>query len=709
MLRLLYARFGQKTTEHPDIKLSRSLFSFNTPEGACPVCKGLGVEDMIDPGLLIADPDKSLREGALKITTPSGYTIYSQVTIDVLDKVCRSEGFNVDIPWKDLTPHQQNIVLNGSDKITIPYGKHTLESRMKWKGITAKPREEGVYKGILPVMENILRVDRNPNILRFARTIPCRKCNGQRLNEAALSVTFNEKTIGQMSAMTIKDLTKEFSNTAKATKDQALHSLSSEIVKRTSMLEELGLGYLTLNRNSSTLSGGEAQRIRLSTQVTNGLRGIMYVLDEPSAGLHPYDNERLINILRQLRDNGNTILVVEHDAATMLSADRLVDIGPGAGRTGGEILLNTSVKNSPDLHIPESKTLQYLFNHKKGPDSYHPKTTGKWMAIKEASLHNLKIPEVRFMKQALNVVTGVSGAGKSSLVMQVLGESLTTASSKFKGCKEITGVDNFDKVIAIDQTPIGRTPRSNPATYVKVFDQIRKLYAAQQAARKKKWKPTHFSFNTRGGRCETCEGAGVIQTGMHFMGQVTTVCETCNGKRFDDETLTITYKGKNISEVLEMEIVEALHFFEDEKSIHQYLQVMEELGLGYLSLGQPATTLSGGEAQRLKLAAELVRKTSKPSLYLFDEPTTGLHAYDIEILLHALHKLTDHKHTVIVIEHDQQVILEADHVTDLGPKGGEEGGKVLYSGPASGLSDCNISITGRYLGKNNAVMLFTPV
>ena len=346
MLRLLYARFGQQSTEHPDIKLSRSLFSFNTPEGACPVCKGLGVEDMIDPGLLIADPDKSLREGALKITTPSGYTIYSQVTIDVLDKVCRSEGFNVDIPWKDLTPHQQNIVLNGSDKITIPYGKHTLESRMKWKGITAKPREEGVYKGILPVMENILRVDRNPNILRFARTIPCRKCNGQRLNETALSVTFNEKTIGQMSAMTIKDLTKEFSNTAKATKDQALHSLSSEIVKRTSMLEELGLGYLTLNRNSSTLSGGEAQRIRLSTQVTNGLRGIMYVLDEPSAGLHPYDNERLINILRQLRDNGNTILVVEHDAATMLSADRLVDIGPGAGRKGGSILLNTSVENS---------------------------------------------------------------------------------------------------------------------------------------------------------------------------------------------------------------------------------------------------------------------------------------------------------------------------------------------------------------------------
>jgi excinuclease ABC subunit A len=714
-LRLLFARLGKKSKPLPGIKLSRSLFSFNNPEGYCPHCKGLGVEDQIDPELLIKDPTKSLREGALKITTPSGYTIYSQVTIDVLDKVCRSEGFHVDIPWKDLTHNQKNIILYGSNKIKIPFGKHTLASRMKWNGITARPREEGYYKGIIPIMENILRIDRNPNILRFAKTIPCKQCNGKRLNDKALSVTFYQKNIADYSSLSISALKTTFENMVyNDTDKEVFESIRNKIVERCRILEELGLGYLTLMRESTTLSGGEAQRIRLATQIGNGLRGILYILDEPSIGLHPKDNARMIKIMQRLRDQGNTVLVVEHDKETMLNADRIIDIGPKAGKNGGEILWDTDLKNLKKIECPESETLKYL-TRKSIKKALPKKPEEKWLMVKGARLYNLKNIHVNFRLHALNVVTGVSGAGKSTLVFEVIGKyfekKLNHEKTEDLEVNEMVTDTPIQKIIEINQTPIGRTPRSNPATYIKLFDLIRKLFASLPESSNRKWKQGHFSFNTKGGRCETCQGAGVIQTGMHFLAQVETLCETCQGKRYDNETLEIKYKGKNIAEILEMEISEALTFFKDEPTIHHYLHIMNDLGLGYLPLGQSATTLSGGEAQRLKLAAELVKPSKGHTLYIFDEPTTGLHAYDVSILLKALQNLIQNGHTVIVIEHDEGIIRHADHIVDLGPDGGDYGGEVIYSGSYNELLHCKKSYTAQALlstkeqkrteGKNN--------
>ncbi len=714
-LRLLFARLGKKSKPFPEIKLSRSLFSFNSPEGYCSHCKGLGVEDQIDPELLIKDPTKSLREGALRITTPSGYTIYSQVTIDVLDKVCRSEGFHVDIPWKDLTNEQKKIIFYGSNKSIIPFGKHTLESRMKWSGITAKPREEGYYKGILPIMENILRVDRNPNILRFAKTIKCKQCNGKRLNDKALSVTFYQKNIADYSSLSISSLKTTLENIAyNKTDREVFESIKNKIIERCRILEELGLGYLTLMRESTTLSGGEAQRIRLATQMGNGLRGILYILDEPSIGLHPKDNARMIKIMKQLRNQGNTVLVVEHDKETILSADQIIDIGPKAGKEGGKILFQSDLNHLKKIECAESETLNFL-NKKSIKNISSRKLENKWLNIKNATLHNLKNIDAAFRLHALNVVTGVSGAGKSSLVFDVIGKYFEKKLNQEKienlEVNEIVADTPIQKIIEINQTPIGRTPRSNPATYTKLFDLIRKLFASLPESKKRKWKQGHFSFNTKGGRCETCQGAGTIQTGMHFLANVETICETCQGRRYDDETLKIKYKGKNISEILEMEISDAQLFFQDKPTIYHYLKIMNDLGLGYLALGQSATTLSGGEAQRLKLAAELVKPSKNHTLYLFDEPTTGLHAYDVSILLKALQNLTQNGHTVIVIEHDEGIIRNADHIVDLGPDGGDYGGEVIYSGSYNKLLLCKKSYTAQALlstkkqkrteGKNN--------
>lgn len=700
-LRLLFARAGKKSEQFPDIKVNRSLFSFNNTEGACPHCKGLGVEDQIDPELLIKDPNKTLREGALKITTPSGYTIYSQVTIDVLNLVCESEGFNVDIPWKDLTEGQKNIILNGSNKIKIPFGKHTLESRMRWSGITAKPREEGYYKGILPIMENILRVDRNPNILRFARTVECSHCQGKRLNEKALSVTVHQKNIIDYANHTISNLKEEFSTfDFNNMQTEIAKPIFEKIIERCSILENLGLGYLTLMRESTTLSGGEAQRIRLATQVGNGLRGMLYILDEPSIGLHPRDNKRMLEIIKQLRNQGNTVLVVEHDQETMLHSDQIIDIGPYAGRNGGQILFNENVSNVNRVINNESQTLKYLRNE-ISVATPKQELKDQWLYVKQAHLHNLKHTDVQFRLHALNVVTGVSGAGKSTLVFDVLGNYYK---NKFSGNQltnkhfnELIVDSEIHKIIEIDQTPIGRTPRSNPATYTKLFDLIRKLFADLPESKKNKWNQGHFSFNTKGGRCETCEGAGYTQTGMHFLANVETICETCEGKRYDDSTLEVKYQGKNISEILAMEISEACKFFKNEPKIYHYLNVMYDLGLGYLSLGQSATTLSGGEAQRLKLAAELVKPSKNHTLYIFDEPTTGLHSYDVSILLKALKNLTQKNHTVIVIEHDFGIIKNADHIIDLGPEGGGKGGEVIFSGTYNDLINCNNSHTAKAL------------
>jgi len=704
-LRLLFARIGK--SENSDIKLSRSLFSFNSQEGYCSHCKGLGVEDKIDPELLILDENKSLREGALKITTPSGYTIYSQVTIDVMNQVCNSEGFNVDIAWKDLTQDQKNIVLNGSSKIKIPYGKHTLESRMKWSGITAKPREEGLYKGILPVMENILRVDRNPNILRFARTVKCNACNGNRLNERALSVKLDDKNIIEFANLSILELKEVFQKIEfdKAQKDVG-NSIREKIIERCIILEELGLAYLTLMRESTNLSGGEAQRIRLASQVGNGLRGILYILDEPSIGLHPRDNKRMISIMKRLRDQGNTVLVVEHDKETILNSDRVIDIGPLAGKNGGELLFNESTNQIPNLKKKESETLKWLQSNVQETDLIED-FEDKWLKIKGARLHNLKCIDVEFRLHSLNVVTGISGAGKSSLVFETLGKHFENKLSGNKTSNEnytdIFSDQEVQKIIEIDQSPIGRTPRSNPATYTKVFDLIRKLFADLPKSKGNKWNQGYFSFNTKGGRCDNCEGAGYIQTGMHFLNNVETICESCGGKRYKIETLDVKYKNKSISDILEMEISDAFDFFIDEPKIHHYLKIMNDLGLGYLSLGQSATTLSGGEAQRLKLASELVKRTKEHTLYLFDEPTTGLHSYDIAILLKALRNLTKNGHTVVVIEHDADIIKKADHIVDLGPESGEFGGEVIFSGKFDDLLKCKKSFTAEALIQKDTI------
>ena len=695
-LRLLFARVGI-SEKYSNMKLTRSLFSFNSAEGWCENCKGLGLEDKIDSNLLIKDEEKSLRQGALKITTPSGYTIYSQVTIDVMNEVCKSEGFTVDIPWKNLSLDQKNIVLNGSSKIKIPFGKHTLESRMKWSGITAKPREEGYYKGILPIMENILRVDRNPNILRFAQTVSCNKCKGTRLNQKALSVHINGLNIIDFAEMSIAELKEAFTKTIFNRNQKDIgNPVREKIINRCEILENLGLGYLSLMRSSESLSGGEAQRIRLATQTTNGLRGILYILDEPSIGLHPYDNNRMIQVMQHLRNQGNTVLVVEHDKETMLNADQIIDIGPLAGKNGGEVLFNTTVNGITEINNDKSKTLKLLragnavVCNKKIVDN-------KYIRIRKATLHNLRGIHVDFKQHALNVVTGVSGAGKSTLVFDLLGKYFETTLAGNKEADSITSDDKIYKIIEINQLPIGRTPRSNAATYTKLFDLIRKLFASLPESKKRNWKQSYFSFNTKGGRCETCEGAGYIETGMHFLNNVATLCSACGGKRYKPEILEIEYKGKNISEVLEMEITDALDFFIDNDKIHHYLKVLNDLGLGYLSLGQPATTLSGGEAQRLKLATELVKPNKNHTLYIFDEPTTGLHHYDIKILLKALQGLTEKGHTVIVIEHDKDIITQADWIVDLGPLGGDRGGDLVYSGNYEGLLSCEQSYTAKAL------------
>jgi excinuclease ABC subunit A len=689
-LRLLFARLGV-TKGEPSTKPERRLFSFNSPFGACPVCKGLGVEDHIDIDLLIADPNKTLREGAMVITTPSGYIIYSQVTMEVLNRVCNAHGFNVDIPWKDLTDEQKNIVLYGSDRIKIPFGKHPLESRLKWSGITAKPREEAYYKGILPIMENILKVSRNDNILRFARSMTCESCSGTRLKPEALAITFREKTIAQMAAMSIDRLHDYFSQLTFTAKEAPVGDIiRSAFLERTSLLLELGLGYLTLDRESTTLSGGEAQRIRLAAQVGAGLRGVLYILDEPSVGLHPRDNARLLGILRRLRDNGNTVIVVEHDEDTIRSADRLIDIGPGAGALGGEILFNGSVddlmkRETKDPNLERSRTRAFLTGAESIPvPKQRRKGNGNRLTVLGAEEHNLKNIDVPFLLGAMNVVTGVSGAGKSTLVHDILANSLkkylhgaTISPGKHRG---IEGIEWIDKIIEVDQSPIGRTPRSNPATYTKLFDHIRDLFASLPESKARNWDKGRFSFNVKGGRCESCQGAGLQQVGMFFLGDVDVVCDECGGKRFHEDTLEIRYKGKNIYDILEMSIDAAVDFFKGHPKITRILSTLQDLGLGYTALGQSSTTLSGGEAQRVKLASELCKPASGRALYILDEPTTGLHFADIKILLESLNRLVEKGNTVITVEHHPDFIKTADWVVELGPDSGEHGGEVVAVG-----------------------------
>jgi excinuclease ABC subunit A len=695
-LRLLFARLGK--SDQPYLKLDRSLFSFNSPHGACPICKGLGVQDRIDPDLLISDPTKTVRDGAFAMTTPSGYIVYSQVTMDVLNDVCNAHDFSVDIPWQELTEEQKKVILHGSNRIKVPFGKHPLENRLKWSGITAKPRDEGFYTGIVTIMEDILKRDRNGNILRFARSITCPSCNGTRLNSNALSVKFNGKNIADLNSLSLLELDTFLSNIELKDNSKKIADLIiSEIAKRIKILDQLGLGYLTLDRESTTLSGGEAQRIRLAIQTLGDLQNVLYVLDEPSIGLHPQHNGALISALAGLQQKGNTLLVVEHDEDFIRNSTNLIDIGPKAGIEGGELLYSGKTSEFFKEDHPNSLTWKLL---KEDPDykslSLSRSGSGKVLQIKGAVINNLQNVDASFKLGCLNVVCGVSGAGKSSLIEQTLVRALR---QKLYRAKEISGkhdsiegIEDINKIIDINQSPIGRTPRSNPATYTKLFDHIRGLFAEQPMSKENGWKKNRFSFNVKGGRCEHCQGAGIQEIGMHFLNNISVPCQHCNGKRFNAETLEAKYKGKSIFDVLKLSIQEAAEFFEENKKISKFLSALLDLGLGYIKLGQPSTTLSGGEAQRVKLASELAKPDTGSTLYILDEPTTGLHLYDIIHLLKALHKLVDSGNTVIIIEHHPQIIFSADHILELGPGSGDNGGTIIFSGTAAEMLESNNSV-----------------
>ncbi|MHC1708186.1 MAG: hypothetical protein AB9842_11800 [Bacteroidales bacterium] len=703
MLRLLFARLGKSDSSE---RLTRSLFSFNTATGACPACHGLGLEEKISLKKIIHHPERSIRQGALAPTQPNGYIMYSQVTVDVLNQICQAHGFNTDIPWCKLSVEQQNVILYGSTALKVPFGKHPLESRLKWTGITAKPREEDYYKGIVTIMTDILRRDRNDSILRFVESVPCSKCKGTRLNEKALGVTLNGKSIDLLSNLELVSLRTwlnqvQWAEHERAIADPVIKKMSGQIELMTS----LGLGHLSLNRPASSLSGGESQRIRLINQVYAELSNILYVFDEPTLGLHPEEIKPLLLIFRKLVNSGNTVMVVEHDETTIRHADWIIDIGPGAGKGGGEVLFNgyfsdffndkTLAGNSPSWDLLH-KTLQY--------NSIEPVKEGKAIIIENCSVNNLKNIDIQLLVGKINVVTGVSGSGRSTLVHQVLEAEVREflSGGKVSGIgQNIRGLENTDKIITIDQAPIGRTPRSNPATYTGLADKLRDLYAKLPESLLAGYTKSHFSFNTVGGRCETCQGAGSQQIGMHFLGNVDVICPSCNGKRFHDDILQIKYKGKDISEVLDLSVNEAISFFSGQPQILKYLLVLRDVGLGYIHLGQASSTLSGGEAQRIKLATELQQKDTGKTLYLFDEPTTGLHAADIQTFVKALHQLTARGNTVVCIEQDPEIIRIADRIIELGPGSGENGGFLLFQGTADVMQRTPGSLLGEWVKKGH--------
>ena len=697
LLRLLFARLGQ----HPDGRtFTRSHFSFNSPKGACPRCQGLGLEERISERLLVADPSLTLREGAMAPTLPTGYIMYSQVTVDALNLVCKAHGFSVDIPWQDLEREQQEVVFFGSERVKVPYGKHSIESRLKWTGINANPREEGFYKGLIPIMSDILKRDRNPSILRYTESVTCPECKGHRLHPEALNVTVNGVNIAHLAALELEDLKHWWEQQQWSPTQSAIaNTIGEALLPLLNWFDHLGVNYLSFHRGSSTLSGGERQRIRLINQLRSGLSDVLYVFDEPSIGLHPKDNAVLLQAMRTLVAKGNTVLVVEHDLATIRHADWIVDLGPVAGEHGGQLLF--SGRKTDYLGAKELQGISPTYNALHAPQKL--RTPGapqaeQFLYLSKVATHNLHNLEVRFLAGSFNVVTGVAGSGKSSLVFDTLLPRMERLLSD-RPFENGHGWEAFQKVVAIDQTPIGRTPRSNPATYTGLADRIRDVFAQTPAAKKAGFKKSRFSFNTKGGRCETCQGAGVITIGMHFLGNVATVCSTCEGKRFNLETLSVDYRGKNIAEIFELSVAEGLDFFADQPKITVVLQALNEVGLGYLRLGQASTTLSGGEAQRVKLASELYQRKGQTTLYLLDEPTVGLHQQDVAVLLKSLRALLQKGNTVICIEHDESVIRQADWLVDLGPGGGRRGGQLMAEGAPTEVAKKEQSITGRALSQ----------
>ncbi|GHP15145.1 UvrABC system protein A [Lentilactobacillus fungorum] len=674
-------------------ELEPRLFSFNSPIGACPDCDGLGMKLEVDPDLVVPDKDKTLNEGALAPWNPAGSKWYP----NMLAQACKAQGIDMDTPFKKLSKKDQTFVLYGSPTKTFHF---VLQS--DFGGIRDV---DGPFEGVI---NNVDRRYHNTssdftrnNLSQYMTELTCQTCHGARLNRKALAVKVGNRDIAEVSSLDVSAELAFFSNLSFGPQDTMIAKpIIKEIRDRLTFLRNVGLDYLTLSRSARTLSGGEAQRIRLATQIGSNLTGVLYILDEPSIGLHQRDNDRLIASLKKMRDLGNTLVVVEHDEDTMRAADYIVDIGPGAGRDGGHVMATGTPKDIEAA--PKSITGQYLAGKRFIPVPLKRRQgTGKKVRITGASENNLKNITVDFPLGKFIVVTGVSGSGKSTLVNDILkralAQKLNHNSQKPGQYKAISGYKNIEKIVDIDQTPIGRTPRSNPATYTGVFDDIRGLFANTNDAKLRGFKKGRFSFNVKGGRCETCHGDGILKIEMNFLPDVYVPCEVCHGKRYNAETLEVEYKGKNIADVLDMTVDEAVDFFSAIPKISRKLQTIKDVGLGYVSLGQSATTLSGGEAQRMKLASELHKKANGRNFYILDEPTTGLHSEDIRKLLGVLQKLVDQGNTVLIIEHNLDVVKSADYLIDLGPEGGDGGGQVVTTGTPEEVAQVKESYTGQYL------------
>lgn len=674
-------------------ELEPRIFSFNAPFGACPDCDGIGVKLEVDKDLVIPDDTKTLNEGALAPWNP----ISSKYYPTMLQQACEAFGIDMDTPFKDLPDKDKKIIL---------YGAGDREFHFKFESDFGGLKDiDTTFEGVIPNVERRYREtnsDFTRDVMRqYMTSLTCQTCHGYRLNEQALSVKIAGKHIGEVSDFPINESLNFFENLTFSEQNQEIaRPILKEIDDRLTFLKNVGLDYLTLSRSARTLSGGEAQRIRLATQIGSNLSGVMYVLDEPSIGLHQRDNDRLIASLKKMRDLGNTLIVVEHDEDTMRAADYLIDIGPGAGENGGQVIAAGTPKQVEKKR--NSLTGQYLSGKKYiAIPNERRKGNGKKIVVKGASENNLKNIDISFPLGEFIAVTGVSGSGKSTLVNMILkralAQKLNHNSEKPGKYQKIEGVENIEKIIDIDQTPIGRTPRSNPATYTGVFDDIRGLFAQTNQAKLRGYGKGRFSFNIKGGRCEACKGDGIIKIEMNFLPDVYVPCEVCHGTRYNSETLEVEYKDKNIADILNMTVSEALTFFEPIPKIKRKLQTIVDVGLGYVKLGQPATTLSGGEAQRMKLASELHKKSNGKTFYILDEPTTGLHSEDIKRLLEVLQRLVDKGNTVLVIEHNLDVIKTADYLIDLGPEGGDGGGQIVATGTPEEVIKVNDSYTGKYL------------